>query len=279
MRYSIDNEIHEELNGDSVRLNQILLNLVMNALNFTDSGGVEITAKALQTAENYQVIEFKVIDTGQGIEDDKIDKIFNTISNSDYHLARIYGGSRLNLNISKLLIEMQGGNIYISSVLGEGSIFTFTLKYNFEEKDVKVAQLENTGKFLLENIETPKVLLVEDNLINQQILIYEFENIKIDLDIANDAFEAFEKIKENNYQLILMDLSMPKMNGYEASRFIRSNFESPKNAVPIVAMTSSIYEGVKEECLEAGMNDYISKPYKLKELHEKLEFWIKKSIS
>lgn len=274
---SIDSSIPPVLIGDSVRLNQILINLAGNAIKFTDNGHVTFTAELIRDESQFVMIEFCVIDTGIGIPHDKLDFIFETFAQAETHTTRKYGGTGLGLSISKILVEELGGHIMVASKEGIGSSFCFDLKFGKGDPNwkgpVQYQPEEISDKIDLSDV---KILMVEDNVINQRVALFELNKWKIKTDVANNANTAFVKLKNNNYDLVLMDISMPGMDGIEATQLIRAEFpESIKN-VPIVAMTASALMGEKERCLAAGMNDYISKPFNPVTLYKKIVKWTKR---
>lgn len=275
---SIDDNISPVLIGDSVRLNQILINLAGNAIKFTDSGHVSFTAELIKNESDFVVVQFCVVDTGIGIPDNKLDFIFETFAQAETHTTRKYGGTGLGLSISKILVEELGGHIMVASKEGIGSSFCFDLKFKKGDPNWKGSIPHHTegipDKIDLSDI---GILLVEDNLINQRVALYEINKWKIKTDTANNANIALEKLKKQTYDLVLMDISMPGLDGIDATKYIRSNFQEPVKNIPIIAMTASALTGEKERCLAAGMNDYISKPFNPVTLYKKILKWTKKT--
>lgn len=253
--------------GDQVRLSQVLINLISNAIKFTEEGEIKVSTRLVSEDEECAEIEFCVHDTGIGIPEHKLGLIFESFSQASSHTTRKYGGTGLGLTISKKLVELQGGTITVKSEVDKGSDFIFTLtfkKYHDSEceDDCNTA---NTVEF--KPLNKIKILLVEDNKLNQLLASRVLENWQTTPDIAANGKIAIEKIKEGHYDLILMDIQMPEMDGYETTIHIRKNISQE---LPIIAMTANAMVGEKEKCLEAGLNDCISKPFDLVELYSKI---------
>src|SRR6187399_369823 len=229
-----DNRIPEVLLGDSVRLHQIILNLVSNAVKFTTKGKITVSVKLIHEDEQKVTIEFAVTDTGIGIETDKIEKIFENFQQASSHTSRLYGGTGLGLSIVKQLIEPQGGSIRVKSKINEGSVFSFILdfqKTNAEvEAEAEILELDP-------QIKNIKVLVVEDIALNQLLMKTLLDDFGFEQDIAANGKIAIEKLKSKSYDIILMDLQMPEMNGFETTEFIRKTMNSK---IPIIALTADV---------------------------------------
>lgn len=270
--YQIDQEIPEVLSGDSVKITQILTNLIGNSIKFTYEGKVMVDVKLKSKNSNQLELEFNVRDTGIGIPKDKVDRIFDSFSQVNQLGNRKYSGTGLGLTIAKQLVEQQGGTITVNSKLGQGTVFTFTL---FLEKG-SLEHLLFLEKHKTENLSpsadfsNATILLVEDNKINQRVAAHELRKWKANVEIANDANEAIQILGTKKIDVVLMDLSMPGMDGYEATVHIRTKMDYPIKNVPIIAMTASALSDEKDKCFQIGMNDYISKPFEPSELHQKL---------
>jgi len=274
IKSNIDDQIPSVLKGDPIRLNQILLNLAGNAIKFTENGGVTFSAEIVSKENNHASIQFCVTDTGIGIPQDKLDYIFETFAQAETHTTRKYGGTGLGLSISKFLVEKQGGEITVASKVNQGSSFCFTLNFEIGNPNWKGQVIQKTEGIPVDaNLSHIKILLIDDNIINQRVAVYELKKWKANVDVVNNAKQAFEKLQENEYTIVLMDISMPVMDGFEATRYIRSQFKSPINNVPIIAMTASALIGEKEKCYGVGMNDYISKPFDPVLLYTKIIKW------
>ncbi len=262
---NLDPYIDDTVIGDPVRLNQIMSNLIGNAVKFTKQGGVKVYALKLSQDQNIGHFQFIVDDSGMGISEDKMEKIFENFEQGDAAINRKYGGTGLGLAIVKQLVEAQSGSIVVKSKMGRGTIFTIDLDIEIGESE----DLEATGSTgsTVEAIDKSldlskhRLLLVEDNEVNMLYTKKILMNWKCTPDTAKNGLIALEMLKENDYDLILMDVRMPIMDGFEATKFIRANFHPPKSTTPIIALTANAIKGDDEKCFEAGMNDYISKPF------------------
>lgn len=274
LKSHVDPHLPPVLIGDSVRLNQVLLNLAGNAIKFTQKGSVTISAALVNTSNDRVMVRFCVEDTGVGIPEDKLDYIFETFAQAEVHTTRKYGGTGLGLSISKFLVEKQGGNIKVTSEVNKGSTFCFELPFekgNAEQAGDELAQMGKVPNSV--DLSGLHVLLVEDNVINQRVALFELNKWKVNTDVAEHALPAIEKLRNKKYDIILMDISMPGMDGIEATRFIRTELPEPAKSTPIIAMTASALAGEKEKCFTAGMNDYISKPFNPLTFYKKIVQW------
>ena len=259
-----DDKIPMVLSGDPVRLHQIILNLVSNAVKFTSEGKITISARLLNENEEKADIEFSVSDTGIGIPEDKMEHIFENFQQATSETARLYGGTGLGLAISKQLVESQGGRITAKSKLGEGSTFSFILP--FQKTDAEV-ELEKVINVLTTKVQNVKVLVVEDIALNQLLMKTLLDDFGFEHDIADNGKIAIEKLQNKSYDIILMDLHMPEMNGFEATEYIRNKMNSQ---IPIIALTADVTTADLNKCTAVGMNDYISKPLDEKLLYNKI---------
>jgi CheY-like chemotaxis protein len=267
-----DSSIPEFLVGDAVRLHQIILNLVGNAVKFTTKGKITVRVKLLEQDEEKATIEFAVIDTGIGIPASKLGNIFDDFQQATSGTSRIYGGTGLGLAIVKQLVEPQGGTISVKSKENEGSTFSFIL--SFKKTKVKLEQEADLGIELQAGLKNVKVLVVEDIALNQLLMKTLLEEYGFEMEIASNGKIAIEKLKANSYDIVLMDLQMPEMNGFEATTYIRTIL---KSQIPIVALTADVTTVDVEKCKAVGMNDYISKPIDEKLLYTKIIKYLKKS--
>ncbi len=252
--------------GDQTRIKQILINLTNNAIKFTEKGFVNINVYPVQTIDNKVKIKFVIIDTGIGISKENHGKLFKVFSQAEASTARKFGGSGLGLTISKQLAELMGGEVGFTSELNKGSTFWFTGLFELSTPLIKVAQRSKTDFSDLDL----NILLVEDNLINQKVAMAHFASITLDVDLAKNGQEAVEMFKENNYDMIFMDIQMPILDGYEATKQIREiekNMEKDEKVV-IIAMTANALKGEKERCIGLGMTDYLAKPFKSENLYD-----------
>ncbi len=265
LKYDIDPSIDKVVIGDPVRLNQVLINLISNAVKFTHQGEINVSVKTKKKDLNKAIIEFAVSDTGVGIPPEKFESIFDSFSQADESVTRKYGGTGLGLTISRQLVEIQEGKITVKSKEGKGTTFTFYIPYelgaerDLVEKDSgsrKYQQFSYSGEF-----DGMKLLLVEDNDINRLYAANVLKKWNCELDTAENGFIALEKLRKKDYDVILMDVQMPVMDGYEATRTIRGEFPKPKSKTPIIALTANAIKGDNEKCIALGMNDYIPKPF------------------
>ncbi|MCP9765497.1 response regulator [Lacihabitans soyangensis] len=268
-----DENIPEVLVGDSVRLNQIILNLVSNAVKFTSTG--KITVKVEMLSENTEEvnIKFEISDTGIGVSKDKIKHIFDNFQQATSGTSRLYGGTGLGLAIVKQLVEKQGGNIEVDSQLDIGSSFSFQLVF---KKTIQQETNRKASQDLEDEMVGIKVLVVEDMELNQLLMKTLLEDFKFECDIVTNGKLAVQRLTEKSYDIILMDLQMPEMNGFDATKYIRNIL---KLQVPIMALTADVTTVDLEKCKAVGMNDYIAKPVDEKLLYSKIIELVKRTIS
>jgi len=274
---NLSNDLPEYLIGDPYRLNQILLNLVGNALKFTKEGGVTIEARLLHSENGNEQIYFAVSNTGIGIPTEKQAVIFESFAQADDSTNRVYGGTGLGLAISQNLVRLMGGEIQIESEVEKGSTFSFEL--TFERGTTSAIKTEQDQPGEQQSLAFPgikKILLVDDNHLNLTVGKRFLSYWDLQCDIANDGAEAVQKVKENDYELVLMDLQMPVMDGFEATERIRSlhAFKYGENELPIIALTASAVAEIKKLAFEKGMNDFLLKPYKPDQLYQLLEHYL-----
>ncbi len=249
--------------GDQVRLHQVMSNLISNAIKFTEKGGINVSVNIKSETPKYHVFEFIVSDTGIGIPKDKTASIFESFTQASPETTRKYGGTGLGLAIVKKLLELQNGNISLKSHVRVGTTFTFTIPYQKTiARDLKNKK-ENYSNH--ENLKGLKVLLAEDNLLNQKLVIKLLQDSNCEVDIAENGIEAIEKITKHHYNLIFMDIQMPEMDGLQATRIIRSKLGV---TTPIIALTAHTFKDEEEKCIEAGMNGFLSKPFTSANLHK-----------
>ncbi len=267
LKTEIDQSIPNILKGDAVRLTQIMINLLGNALKFTHEGGVTIKAESAGKKDEMISVRFIISDTGIGIDPAKQKTIFERFHQAQPETTRRYGGTGLGLSIVKQLVEIQNGTISIKSEPGKGSVFTVVLPYYIspetETADVIPSSVLVAGPLL----ETIKILVAEDNPMNQKLLQHLLAQWQINFDMVNNGAEAVNILEQRpgDYAVVLMDIQMPEMDGYTATEKIRHEL---KLQIPIIAMTAHALAGEKEKCLGAGMDDYISKPLNEEELYK-----------
>ncbi len=253
--------------GDSVRLSQILINLISNAIKFTYEGMISVNAKISKKINKIAYVQIDIKDTGIGIPDEKLEIIFDTFTQADESVTRKFGGTGLGLSIVKQLIDLQNGSIYVTSAENIGSTFSFTIPYEVgTETDLIIDARSENNRKRVNTLPGMKVLLVEDNDINRMYAANIIKNWQCEVNEAENGLICLEKHKKNNYDIILMDIQMPVMDGFETTISIRKSFESPKSEIPIIALTANAIKGDNEKCLAIGMNDYLSKPFLPEEL-------------
>lgn len=276
----IDPGVPTYVNGDAIRLGQILLNLTSNALKFTEHGQVNINVFVIEERGDQTILEFRVSDTGIGIPLHKQERIFDYFEQAANGTSRKFGGTGLGLSIVKRLVELQKGHIYVKSFPEKGSDFYFRLPFSkvkdLNESDVtfKSPQLEDVS----EVGKGTRILVVEDNPINQLLVIKLLERRGYEATVVPNGRLALEEYQEKTFDIVLMDLQMPEMDGYEATAQIRKLPEG-KREVPIVAMTAHTVKGELEKCMAIGMNDYISKPFNSTELYYKIELLLENKVT
>ena len=267
IRFSIylDQEIDRYLIGDPGRLSQILNNLIGNAVKFTEEGKVELKVGLKQVSKGSVEVLFEIEDTGVGIPDDKQEAIFENFTQAASSTTRKYGGSGLGLAISKKLLEIQDSHIDLISQEGKGSIFSFKLKFGrVEDQDSKRSEPGEITEF--QPLEGLRVLVVDDNILNRIVLEQFLAKWDVDYDSVESGIEALEAVERESYHLVLLDIQMPVMDGYEVTRHIRE-MEGSNRTVPIIALSADVFSNVYENIIAAGMDDFVSKPFKPDELY------------
>jgi PAS domain S-box-containing protein len=264
----VDPSTPKQVIGDSNRLGQILLNLIGNAVKFTNEGSVTILVKQLSEAADISNVIFEIKDTGIGIVSNKINTVFGAFSQAKSDTSRIYGGTGLGLTIVKKLIGLLNGEIKVESKFGEGSVFKVTLP--FKKSDEINDEEANENNSLDQPLEL-NILLVDDNRTNQLLGKTRLERWKCNVDLANNGIEGVKKAQQKIYDVILMDIQMPIMDGYEATKIIKNDISKEVSKIPIIAMSAYTSASDIERALSAGMDDYVFKPFKPKELYKTLE--------
>lgn len=266
---SADLSINYQVTGDPMRLTQILVNLIGNAIKFTNSGSVDVNCIVSKEAAETLELCFTVRDTGIGIDPQKMDNIFDRFTQADTHITRQYGGTGLGLAITKQLIELQGGHIRVKSEPGRGTEFNFMIPYKKAQEQTIISHKtidgcsRSYGNFR-------NVLIVEDNLINQKLTATILHHNGFEVSIAKNGRKAIEMLRESKPDLILMDIQMPVLDGYRTTQMIRDELHI---GTPIIAMTAHALSGEREKCLKAGMNDYLAKPFRESDLLDKIAYW------
>jgi CheY-like chemotaxis protein len=267
-------DVPERLAGDPGRLRQILVNLAGNAIKFTSLGQVTVHVSRVREDARKNLLRFSVHDTGIGIPEDKQGVLFNKFTQVDASTTRRFGGTGLGLAISKQLAEMMGGQIGVESHEGKGSTFWFTARFSGPVAVEPVAK-PSPGAALPPTPKSIRILLAEDNPTNQMVATAILGKLGFGVDIVENGLQAVEALRHTRYDIVLMDVQMPEMDGLEATRTIRSADGQTLNpAVPIVAMTAHAMQGDREKCLEAGMNDHLPKPIDHVSLGRVLGAWM-----
>ena len=264
--FSTAQDVPRFLVGDALRLGQVLVNLADNAVKFTESGEIVVSTEQIKRKKDQVTLKFSVSDTGIGLTNEQMGNLFQAFTQADTSTTRKYGGTGLGLTISKRLVDMMGGEIWVESELGQGSTFSFTAHFGLGQEKPKKRFRPSP------DLRGMKVLLVEDNEINQQVAKEILEGAGLNVGLANDGQEAINALKETEYDAVLMDANMPVMDGYEATRVIRSDLRLKD--LPVIAMTAHAMAGDREKSLEAGMNDHVTKPIDPEQFLATLVKWI-----
>ncbi|NGZ77876.1 response regulator [Saccharibacillus alkalitolerans] len=262
MVYFTEESVPDLLYGDMARLRQVLINLVANAVKFTDRGGIYLVVSRRGEENGRLTLEFAVKDTGIGISPEKINRLFQPFSQLDSSMTRKYGGTGLGLAICKTLVEMMGGDIYVEAMDEGGATFVFTIQVqSFQPEEPNPFRSESLTSVREEGGRTASVLIVDDHPVNRKLMVSMLQKMNIAVEAAEDGEQALRMLEDRLYDYVFMDLQMPVMDGLEATRRIRERFsdESPV----IVAMTANVMNDIQLRCREAGMDDYISKPVKM----------------
>lgn len=277
--WHVDSGVPGQVVTDKARLRQVLLNLVGNAVKFTDEGTVELNVHSCGVEDDKQCIRFVVRDSGIGIPEEKKEELFKSFSQIDCSRTRSHGGTGLGLAICKNIVEMMDGEIGVESREGEGSTFWFTIMVDVVESGgaPEAGDVSDEADFRYPESrpgDGPNILVVEDNQINQLVTLKVLEKMGYHADVASDGREGLEAAREKRYDLILMDLQMPVMDGFESTSRIRAMMNGESEQTVIVALTADAQPQIRDECLRSGMDDYLSKPVQMKDLKKTLDKWI-----
>ncbi len=255
LRYLVADEVPENILGDPVRLRQVLLNLVGNALKFTNAGEVSIAVTCRELTQQRARLHYAVRDTGIGLPADKLEHIFAAFAQADSSMTRQFGGTGLGLSISARLVEAMGGRIWVESEEGAGSTFQFEIEFDLAAaaKVAVAAEVEETALPL-------RILLAEDNLFNQKVAVHMLENQGHSVRVVADGVQALAALEQEHFDVLLVDIQMPEMDGFEVAEQIRANETGSDNRQTIIALTAHASAGDRQRCLQAGMDDYLTKP-------------------
>lgn len=264
-------EFRSKVHGDPGRIRQILNNLLSNAIKFSENGQVALSAKTLMQDAHKIQVRFDVRDSGIGMSKETSEKLFEPFMQAEVSTTRKYGGTGLGLSIAKRLTDLMGGSISVQSELGQGSTFSLTLPFMIAGLEESVNATDGVATSPVLTRPTQRILVVEDNPVNQKIALAMLEKLGYRAHAVGNGKEAVEAIGRGRYDIVLMDCQMPEMDGYEASRTIRLAELGGQPAVTIIAMTANALKGDREKCLQAGMDDYVTKPIRLPELKGVIE--------
>lgn len=262
-----------DLSGDPVRVNQVLLNLMGNACKFTDHGQIDVEVQVLKREESRTIVKFLVKDTGIGLDDQDKRMLFKPFTQADESTTRKYGGTGLGLTISKLLVELMDGEIGVESEKNKGSTFWFTVPFT-HTPEIILKRYATSATINLATASQGKVLVVEDNPVLRSLALKQLETLGIGAHAVTNGQAALDELARSRYSLVLMDCHLPVMDGYEATQQIRELEKNTSEHITIIAMTAGAMTGDYEKCRQAGMDDYLAKPYTLKQLKEKLSNWL-----
>jgi len=265
---SVDPSIPQWLIGDPHRLNQVLLNLLGNAIKFTDQGHIQVDVTLREQTAAGVVLTFTVKDTGIGIPEASVPHIFDSFAQASRDTSRLYGGTGLGLTICKQLLHLQGGDISVTSAIGKGASFQFYLPFGISETAATDRNTAETTQDYSKLLAGKRFLVAEDNEINQKLIDYVLRKAGATVEMFNNGADAIRHLKQDQvFDLIIMDIQMPEMDGYATTRYIRNDL---KMRTPIIAMTATAMKGEQLQCIESGMNEYMTKPFEFAELYKRI---------
>ncbi len=273
--HPITNSLPEVLIGDALRLNQILLNLVGNAVKFTHQGQVDVSVNMLNKIEEEVVLQFTISDTGIGIANDKLGLIFDSFTQVSSDASRKYEGTGLGLSIVKALVENQGGDIKINSELSKGTTVIFTLPFKTATTTITTEELRPLKQMWKKDVSKINILIVEDNEINRLYAKRIFKQWGFSYTVAENGKVAIEELEKQAFDLVLTDIQMPEMDGYAMASFIRNKMPAPISQIPIIALTARASANEQERFRAVGINDYLSKPFEPEQLQRTLFAYLK----
>ena len=274
LKSHLEDTVPKRILGDSGRVRQILLNFLSNAIKFTPAGTIQVQICSKIASNGRLEILFEVVDEGIGLTEEQRARLFKPYAQAEKSTSRRFGGTGLGLVISKQLAEMMGGSIGVRSQAGKGSAFWFTIQADrVGATPTPTIRHDNGREPVRQEPKSASILLVEDNAVNQKVALLMLKKLGYKADLANNGLEALEAITAKKYDIVFMDCLMPQMDGFEATRRIRS-VPGPAAKVPIVAMTANAFVEDRRACLDAGMTDYLSKPVRESELSQKLSYYL-----
>jgi len=275
LKAEIDEKLPVLIKGDSVRIRQILANLLTNAIKFTEKGKVTVKLVVIEESDKSVRLRFEVVDTGIGISEEAQRKLFNSFTQADGSTTRKYGGTGLGLTIVRQLVTMMRGRLGVDSKEGEGACFWVEIRFEVTEQKQAKEQADHEATMASVSF-SGNALLVEDNPVNQVVASKMLEKIGLSYELVNNGEEAIDRLREaHDFNLVLMDCQMPVMDGYVATEALRSyEAEQSLQRLPVIAMTANAMEGDRDKCLAAGMDDYVAKPVKLQALKETIARWL-----
>ena len=265
--FDIDEAIPNYLTGDAIRINQILINLLENAFKFTHEGSISLIVSVLEQTSGNVKLKFTVTDTGIGIKEEKLKNIFESFSQAHDNNVKNYGGTGLGLTIVKNLVQLMNGTLHVTSKYGSGTSFSFDMELDIPETNVEIKDVSQT----IQKSSEAHILLAEDVKLNQLLAKKIIEGFGYKLTIVGNGQEAIDSIQNNSYDLLLLDLRMPVLDGYETATKIRNELSDSLKNIPIIALTAHAMDQEHNKCIEHGINDYVSKPFEPEELHEKIK--------
>jgi len=276
LELEISEDLPARFRGDPARLRQVLMNLISNAVKFTDLGRVVVRVDKHPSHDERMWVRFSVADTGVGISEDEQRQLFQAFSQVDSSSARRFGGTGLGLAISKNIVEIMDGRIGLQSKVGVGSMFHFTIPLGVPQVSNPAPESITHAEESSRRRSTFQILLAEDNPVNQMVSLRQLQALGYRAEAVTNGIDALEALNRQPFDLILMDCQMPRLDGYETTRRIRQR-ETTGRRVPIIAVTAHAMKGDREKCLAAGMDDYISKPFREHDLAVKLSRWLLES--
>ncbi|MGV3589551.1 MAG: ATP-binding protein [Adhaeribacter sp.] len=276
LKVNIAEAIPEFIYADEVKIGQVLTNLLGNAVKFTQEGSVKLTLTVISLEKDVVVVNFRISDTGIGIPEDKLSVIFEEFSQATSDTEQEFGGTGLGLTITKRILNLFNSKIDVQSEVGRGTTFSFDLKLKIAREPTKETSSDQTGANSGLSLKGIKLLLVEDNNINILVTEQYLKAWEVDYEVARNGLQAISKINQTDFDLILMDLQMPVMNGYEAAKWIRNLPEAKYRQLPIIALSASAKSDLDQQIKECGLTDFVNKPFKPEELYNKIALYSKK---